>query len=112
MGGAPPSQERPVTGTSQRRLGAETNIAPPQCKAASHTGITSQAWSPLPSLKLLLLKQSNLFYSRQGTRGFYRMGSQFISWDVYIGHSKTVYVSNDISSGTAHREHNLFFEEL
>lgn len=40
------------------------------------------------------------------------MGSQFISWDVYIGHSKTVYVSNDISSGTAHREHNLFFEEL
>lgn len=40
------------------------------------------------------------------------MESQFISWDVYIGHSKTVYVSNDISSGTAQRGHNLFFEEL
>lgn len=40
------------------------------------------------------------------------MGTQFISWDVYISRRKTVYAANDISSGTAHGEHNLFFVEL
>lgn len=40
------------------------------------------------------------------------MGTQFISWDINIGHSKIVYISNDISSETAQREHNLCFVEL
>lgn len=40
------------------------------------------------------------------------MGSQFISWDVYIGHGKTVYVSNDISSGTAHRNIIYFLKSF